>query len=141
MKNKIIISTLVAVAFVFVFGRLAWADNYRYGYRHYYYGDKPRHKYNSKPQRHYPKTYYHKPGPKNCPRYYGRHYPPRANIHIYKKYPPVYKPYYRYDYHRKYPFYPYRYYPYPPFYGGTGFYFGTTIFDPGIFMNFSTRGR
>ncbi len=141
MKSKLILSALLATAFIFVFGSLSWADNYRSEHHRHYYGDKHRYRYDPKPPRYYPKTHYQKPGPKVYPRYYGRHYPPPRNSHIHKKHAPIYKPYYRYNYYKGYPFYPYRYRPYPPVYFGNGFYFGTSIFEPGLFMTFSINGR
>jgi hypothetical protein len=140
MKNKVTLSAILAVAFIFVFGSLSWADGYR-SEHHYYYGDKYSPRYDRKPPRHYQKNYYKKQTPKSYFRTYERHRPPRRDVHIYNKHVHVYKERPRHIYKKKHPAYYDRYRSYPPVYTGSGFYFGTSTFEPGLAIGFSIMGR
>jgi hypothetical protein len=138
MKNKKIFkSILLAVAFVFVFGSLSWAESYRSQYHYYYYGDKHSPRFNHKPPRHYPKNHYKKPAPQSYSRIYEPFNLPGRDIrnkHFYNGGPQ--KP----GYYKKHPAYYNRHYPRRP-YCGSAFYFGTSIYEPGVSMGFSIRGR
>jgi hypothetical protein len=138
MKNKKIFkSILLALAFVFVFGSLSWADSYRSEHHYYYYGDRYSPRFNHKPPRHYPKHHYKKPARQYYPRIYEPCDPPRRGIrnkHVYQGGPQ--KP----IHHRKHPAYYDRRHLYRP-YSGSTFYFGTSIYEPGLSMAFSIRGR
>ncbi len=136
MKSKTILSVFLAAAFILVLGSLSWADSYRSEHHHYYYGDKYRHRYDHKPPKHYKKH-----SPKHYPRYYEHYRPYRRDMHIRNKHWYPYKGYPPPVYIHKYPRYYYPYRPYPPVYSGSGFFFGTSIFDPGLSVGFSITGR
>jgi hypothetical protein len=135
MKKKIISFTLLAVAFIFVVGSLSWADSYR-SEHHYYYGDKHRPRYDHKPPRHYQKNHYKKPGPKNYSRAYDRRRPPRQEIHVYNEHVHVYNERPQHIYNQKHPAYYDRHRQYGPSHARSGFYFGTSIYEPGLSMGF-----
>jgi hypothetical protein len=138
MKIKMIISTLSAAVFIFVFGSLSWAGNYRSEHHYYYYGDKHLRSFDHKPPRHYQKNHHKPPVPRSYSRARDFHRPPRQDIHIHKHMhvyppPPIYN--------KRPPGYPARYRPYRPSYCESGFYFGTSIYEPGLTMGFSIMGR
>jgi hypothetical protein len=140
MKNKKIFTSTLSVAtfvFVFLFGGVLWADSYRSEHHYYYYGERHSPRFNPKPPRHHPPHHYKTPAPKYYPRIYEPCDPPRRDIrnkHVYKGGPqkPVY--------HRQHPAYYDRRHQYRP-YSGSAFYFGTSIYEPGLSMAFSIRGR
>ncbi len=140
MKNKVILSAILAVAFIFAFGSLSWADSYR-SERHYYYGDKYSPRYDHKPPRLYQKNHYKKHEPNSYSRTYERHRPRGRDIHVYNNYVHVYNERPRHIYKKRHPAYYNRYRSYGPSYPRSGFYFGTSIDEPGLSMAFSIMGR
>lgn len=141
MKNKIVLSAILTVAFIFVFGSLSWADSYRSEHHYYYYGDKHRPGYDRKHPKHYQKNHHRKPAPKSYSKAHDRHRPSRQDVHVYNNHVHVYQAPPQPVCNKRYPAYYDRRPPFPPVYAGSGYFFNTGIFEPGFAMALSIAGR
>ncbi len=127
-----VLSAILAVSFIFVFGNMAWADRYHSEHHHYYGSDRHHKKYS---KNHYQK-HHKKHCRKSCPKSYGKYCPTCG-----KKYCKGYK---KHVYYKKYsPCFdrrklskPYRHLP-----SRSPYFFSTSLFDPGFAMAFSIKGR